>query len=56
MSWQDDHKNEVSKRMVKKIKEIGENKTRDFLRWGGWFDKDIEYIICKAKSIMEMEK
>lgn len=56
MSWQDDHKNEVAKRMVKKIKEIGEKKTRGILYWGGWSDEDIEYIISKAKRIMEMEK
>ena len=56
MSWQDDHKNEVAKRMIEKIKVIGEQNTRAFLRWGGWSDKDIEYIISKAKRIMETEQ
>lgn len=50
MGWHEEHRAVVAERMAAKIKQDGEQKTREFLKWGGWSDADIEYIIKKAKQ------
>lgn len=55
MGWHEEHREEVAKRMVKKIKMDGEQITREFLQWGGWAEKDVEYIIKRANAINRKE-
>ena len=56
MGWNEEHRAAVAERMAVKIKQDGEERTRQYLRQGGWSDSDIEYIIKKAKATNEKEQ
>ena len=51
MGWHEEHREMVAERMAAKIKQNGEQHTREFLQWGGWAEKDVEYIIKRANAI-----
>lgn len=56
MGWAEEHRENVAERMVKKIKQEGEEKTRAFLIQGGWCAYDVEYIMKRATAIIKKEQ
>lgn len=50
MGWHEEHRAVVAERMATKIKQEGEERTREYLKWCGWSDTDIEHIIKKSKQ------
>lgn len=55
MGWHEEHRENVAQRMVAHIERNGEEITRRFLRWGGWSEIDVEYIIKRARQIAEKQ-